>query len=187
MNKSLNNKLSWVWVIVLVILPSILVRVIDGDSVRVFGIIILLGFLPIFLFLASVFVTKKGFFLNPDSFEQKHGEAALNRFSFALRAVGVVGGIFLFAWATIPGYIGIFNYYILKQPLVSVEGVVTDLNTGIIDPIGFINQSIQFENGAKSYSFWYPDYRLRVGESHNLQLLPGTNIVLRAQPVQIRE
>lgn len=184
MDKSLNNKLSWIWVIVLIILPSILVRVIDGDWVRVIGMILLLGFLPVFLFLAGILVAKKGFFLNPNSFEQKHGKVTLNRFSFALRVVGVVGGIFLLIWITIPSYTGIFNYFILNQPLVSVGGKITDVNTGIIDPIGFINQSVQFENSDERYSFWYPDYRLRVGESHNLQLLPGTNIVLRAQPIQ---
>lgn len=184
MNKSLNNKFSWIWVIVLIVLPSILVRVIDGDSVRVIGMILLLGFLPVFLFLASIFVAKKGFFLNPDSFEKKHGKVALDRFSFALRSVGAVGGVFLLVWITIPSYTGIFKYFILNQPLVSVEGKVADVNTGIIDPIGFINQSVQFENNDERYSFWYPDYRLRVDESHSLQLLPGTNIVLRAQPLQ---
>jgi hypothetical protein len=183
MNKSLNNKLIWIWVIVLIILPSILVRFVEGDWTRILGMILLLGFLPIFLFLVSIFVTKNSFLLNPDAFEKKYGEKGIRWFNFSLRAVGVIGGILIAVWVTIPAYLGIFNYLILNQPLVSTGGIVADINTGIIDPVGFINQSIQFEGEEERYSFWYSDYRLRVGESHNIKLLPGTNVVLKAESI----
>ena len=183
MDKALNNKLSWIWIISFIILPSILVRFIEGDWARILGMILLLGFLPIFLFLASIFVAKKGFFLNPDAFEKRYGEKGMHWFTFSLRVVGVIGGVLIAVWITVPTYTGIFNYLILNKPLVSTEGVVADINTGIIDPLGLINQSVQFEDSEERYSFWYPGYRLRVGESHNLKLLPGTNIILESEPI----
>lgn len=184
MKKLTDNQWRWVGVIVLIILPSLLVRVTNVESMRIFGMIISLGLFPACLFFGSIFLPKEKFLLHSEAFKKKHGQKVLNRTILTVRLAGILSGIFIAIWVTFPAYFGLFNYLILDRPLLSVEGKIRDINTGLIDPLGLINQTVGFDNEKdKSYSIWYPSTRMHMGKNYHLELLPNTNIIIHIEKI----
>lgn len=181
-----NNQWAWIWVIGFIILPAVLVRALEQeDIVRIFGMLIIFSFLPIFLIVVAVFVPKEKFLLHPEAFERKYGKKTFEWFAMGLRLVGIGGGILIFFWGSLPVLGGIYRYSVLGQSPVIVEQTVGDLNSGFLDPFSLIGTTINFaEQKDESYSLWYPSHQMRVGERYRFTILPGTKVVLNSERIK---
>jgi hypothetical protein len=129
-----------------------------------------------------------GYSLGPNYlFKKRNGETHGKSFLLFMRIFGLLFGISLLYFVTLPTLEGI-TAYAFGTPLVMKVDIPVRIEGGVNGSfiIGlFVNfQSDPITNDSYLYWFptWYP-YHLQYGHRYQFTILPGSKLILKAEPI----
>jgi hypothetical protein len=180
MNETINQYVGWISVIVLLVLPPVLVRSVSHDStIRLFWYFILALAVTSFF---SYFLLSKSPLTKGSVFEKQFGDQGRRNVEYLMRmvcALAAAGGLWMIV-NIVPSLI----IYKKDPSSVRIEAhTISHIDSAAVPGAFYIHMGISTDDG-KHLSYWYPTQVLQTGSKYSFTILPNSNFVLKAEPVE---
>jgi hypothetical protein len=171
-----DKQQKWLYVVLVIIVPFILVHVFEGSPIpRLLSVIWLFTIFP-FLILFLVFSAKETVRL-----KNYRNPVVEKRLTVAIKALAFLLGVFCLYYFTLPIWVATYNVYGNRMPLTEINDSVSNLSSAVLATGLYLDINLT-THSSTDYLYWLPT-TYNFGDAHyTFAILTGTNIILQVQP-----
>lgn len=173
-----ENQKNWAFVICLIVVPFTIVHLFANEIVsRLVSVLWVDTIFPaVIVFL--VFYTKQTIRLKNYS-----NQVVEKRITIGVKFLTLLMAIAYFLYLSVPSWSGVYNVYLQNRPFVIVEDSVSRLSSVVFAPGLYLGVTLSGMPND-SYTYLFPT-TYKFGDSvYKFTILPGTNTILKAEPLQ---